>query len=220
MSKSIKTFTLSFFYIGVMVFIATILSLFYRWEQLDNIYRLQHIILIGITLHQIEEYRFPGGFPWAANTVFNSPNPDRFPLNKLMSWFINITALALSLVFVLWILSPVAAAAFGIFALAELGWHTIFGIIMLKKYRSQGKETIYFPGNATTWFILTPAGLAMLYELVSRNLLDPMGWVIAIVSLLILGGVFYIYMKIFANPDSPYNFDETLLEGYFRKFLN
>ena len=220
MSKSIKTFTLSFFYIVVMVFIATILSLFYRWEQMDNIYLLQHIILIGITLHQVEEYRFPGGFPWAANMIYNSPNPDRFPLNKLMSWFINITALALALVFVFWILSPVAAAVFGMFALAELGWHTIFGIIMLKKYRSQGKETIYFPGNMTTWFILTPAGLAMIYELVSRNLLDTMGWILAIVGLLMFIGVLLIYQKIFSNPDSPYNFDETLLEGYFTKFLS
>ena len=220
MSTPFKTFTLSFFYIGVAVSNATMLSLFYRWEQLDTIYRLQHIILIGITFHQIEEFRFPGGFPWAANTIMHSQKPDRFPLNKLLSWFINITALALGLVFVFWILSPVAAAAFALFALAELAWHTVFGIIMLKKYRNQGKETIYFPGNATTWFILTPAGLATLYELVSRSILDPIGWVITIGSLLLLGGVFYVYMKLLANPDSPYNFDETHLEGYFRKFLS
>ncbi len=219
MIKGIKVFTLSFFYIGVFVFIATVLSLAIRWEQMDAINRIAHIIVIGLTLHQFEEYRWPSGFAYGYNVIGNSLKPDRYPLNQLSAYCTNVIALIIAISFLFFGMSPVVAAIYGFFCLAEFIVHTVYGVSMLKRYRSKGKETIYFPGSATCWFILIPAGFAMIYELCLNNLLSPLGWGLGVAGIIMFAILVIIVPgKIFENIDSPYNYEQRHYEGYFKKF--
>jgi hypothetical protein len=65
------------------------------WGLLDRLPTVQMILLLNfatLTLHQFEEYGWPGGFPWTYNEiVMASDGPvDRFPLNQNSALFINI----------------------------------------------------------------------------------------------------------------------------------
>src|SRR6187401_3579219 len=47
--------------------------------------------LIFLFLHQFEEYRYPGYFPGMLNVVmFNSKQPDRYPLSENISLIVNV----------------------------------------------------------------------------------------------------------------------------------
>ena len=58
---------------------------------------IQWILLLNlavILIHQLEEYRYPGGEPWILNEVFQPQGGpvDRYPLNQLNATFINVLA--------------------------------------------------------------------------------------------------------------------------------
>jgi len=47
--------------------------------------------LVSLFIHQLEEYRYPGYFPGMVNSaMYNSNQPDRYPLNTQTSLIVNV----------------------------------------------------------------------------------------------------------------------------------
>lgn len=47
--------------------------------------------LVSLFIHQLEEYRYPGYFPGMVNSaMYNSDQPDRYPLNTQTSFIVNV----------------------------------------------------------------------------------------------------------------------------------
>ena len=70
----------------------------------SNIRFVLWLSLASLFLHQFEEYRYPGYFPGMMNIVmFESKQPDRFPLNEQTSVVVNVfmgwTSYALAAIF-------------------------------------------------------------------------------------------------------------------------
>jgi hypothetical protein len=65
------------------------------WALLGHLRTVQLILLlnfVALTLHQFEEYGWPGGFPWIMNEVIRPTGgpADRYPLNQNIAFFINV----------------------------------------------------------------------------------------------------------------------------------
>ena len=221
LTKFIDKLTYSHFYVDIIAFVVASFSLIIGWSEMEIYIRLAYILFIGMCLHQLEEYRWPGGFVWGYNTIQKSDKPDRYPGNRLSASLIDVVSLILGGYFLFWNCTAVVSAVFAMFALIEVVVHIGFGSIMLKKFRSKGKETIYFPGNATSWFIFAPFGAATLYELITNNLLIAMGWIQSILYLILfLLFIVLLPQKLFKNPNTHYAYKTKPIEGYFKKFMD
>ena len=65
------------------------------WASFGNLGAVQIVLLlnfVALTLHQFEEYSWPGGEPWITNEVMQGGGgrPDRWPLNQNNAFFINV----------------------------------------------------------------------------------------------------------------------------------
>ena len=65
------------------------------WAFLGNLSTVQGILLLNfavLTLHQFEEYAWPGGEPWIINDVMQPKGGprDRYPLNQNNAFFMNV----------------------------------------------------------------------------------------------------------------------------------
>src|SRR5215470_2644232 len=72
------------------------------WASFGHLTTVQVILLLNfavLSLHQFEEYGWPGGFPWINNEVFDPRGgpADRYPLNQNNALFINVVALPICL---------------------------------------------------------------------------------------------------------------------------
>lgn len=66
-------------------------ALILNWGSMVMVQRLVLLNLIALTVHQFEEYGFPGGEPAIMNRVLQgSDMPDRFPLNQFSAMFTNV----------------------------------------------------------------------------------------------------------------------------------
>lgn len=101
----------------------------------------------------------------------NSDLPDRYPSNRLSAVLVDVISMFVAAPFLYWHYSSIVAACFAIFAILEVFIHLLLGILALKKYQEQGKETVYFPGSFTSWIFFAPLGFNLLYQLVDKNLL-------------------------------------------------
>lgn len=117
----------------------------FGWSELAVLQRLLLLNFIVVLLHQLEEYRLPGGFPAVANLVLlRSPTPDRYPVNQNSAMVANVFfaylfyLLPVFLPDVIWLgLGPVLIGA-----VVQLVGH---GIVINRKLGS-----FYNPGLATT----------------------------------------------------------------------
>ena len=114
--------------LGMLVGIVTLIGVWINRHQLSEITLLLWLSFIAILVHQFEEYRWPGTFPGLFNRViFNSSEPDRYPLNAQSAMIIN---LVIAYVFyllpvffpaVIWLaLGPILMGFF------QFIWHGIF----------------------------------------------------------------------------------------------
>lgn len=79
--------------LGILAGLAAIQ--YYRVNQasLSTTHKLLLANFVAITIHQFEEYRFPGGFPAAMNIgVHHSTSPERVPLSAYSSFLTNVVA--------------------------------------------------------------------------------------------------------------------------------
>ncbi|WP_439818849.1 HXXEE domain-containing protein [Weissella paramesenteroides] len=223
MQKFIQRLLLSHFYVDIILFIFSSCLLLIQWDSLSIDHRLAYGLYITMCLHQLEEYRFPGGFVWGFNKMlFNSDQPDRYPGNRLSAVFVDIFAMFLAGPFLYWHYTPAMAMCFALFAIIEVLGHFMFGILALRRYHTQGKETIYFPGSFTSWIFFAPLSIVLIHELVSTSLMVANQWWWAIgclIAYFIIGFAWPTFG--FINRDTPYIYDEEPREGfYFKKFTN
>ena len=220
MKKFLDKLTKTHLYWDVCVFVVTFSVLLVRWDMLATYQRCAYILLIIMCFHQIEEYRLPGGFVWGYNEFMKSTDPIRYPGNRLNASFVDILSFILALPPLLCGCSEVLCIFFAIFAILESVMHLLFGIDAYRRYHSKGKDTLYFPGNATAFFGFLPISIVTLIELSESGKLT---------GDLLLGGflVLVVYMALgwalpnFALQDknSPYIYTNVPVEGYFHKFI-
>lgn len=221
MEKFIKRVLLSHFYVDIVLFIFSSCMLLIQWDSLSVDHRLAYALYIAMCIHQLEEYRFPGGFVWGLNKIMlRSDQPDRYLGNRLSAVFVDISSMILAGPFLYWHYTPAMAMCFAIFAVIEILGHLMFGIQTFKTYHPQGKETIYFPGNFTSWVFFAPLSITLIYQLVSSQLMTANEWwwtVGCLVAYMVIG--FAWPFAGFTDRNTPYVYDEEPREGfYFKKF--
>ena len=139
------------------------------WAFLGHLQRIQVILLLNfvvLTLHQFEEYGWPGGFPWIMNEVIRPRGgpADRYPLNQNNAFFINVVLawpFYLIPVFfqdVVWL--GLAPALFG------LSQFIAHGIVINRKLKS-----LYSPGLVAVVLGHVPLGIWYLVKVCSKGMI-------------------------------------------------
>jgi hypothetical protein len=197
---------------GIVVGVVSI-----TWAFFGHLSTVQSILLLNfavLTLHQFEEYAWPGGEPWITNEVMqpNGNRPDRYPLNQNNAFFINVPMawpFYLIPVFfpdVVWLgLAPT------LFGFGQLIFHGILTTVKLKKP--------YNPGLAAVVVGHVPLGIWYLVVIYSKNMITPRDWVFGIVYLgcFIAVGVKMIGYTLLSDKDSKYPFAPEEMERWDRE---
>lgn len=187
------------------------------WAFLGDLKTVQVILLLNfavLTLHQFEEYAWPGGLPWIMNEVMRpkGSHPDRYPLNQNNAFFINIVLaypFYLIPVFfpqIVWLgLAPV------LFGMGQLMMHGIMGNRKLKM--------LYNPGLAAVALGHVPIGIWYLAEVYSRGIITLWDWgfAVAYMALFMGVGMLKIGYGILAGENSPYPFAPEEIERFNRQ---
>jgi hypothetical protein len=174
-----------------------------------NIRYILWLSLVSLFLHQFEEYRYPGYFPGMMNIVmFNSKQPDRFPLNEQTSFVVNVvmgwTSYALAAIFseqAIWLGIGTILVSIGNFVA-----HTII-------FNFKAKEkTIYNPGLITSWIFFLPLSLWFFYLIIHQHIATPIDFI----GGLVLGGLLnYVgiikTIEWMADENTSYVFPERCL---------
>ena len=193
--------------IGVISAAVAGIYLILAWHELTCLQTLLLINFIVVLLHQFEEYSWPGGFPAVANMViFNSVNPDRYPLNQNSSMVANIIfayGFYLVPVFfpnVIWLgLAPVLVGA-----TIQFVGHVI--------YVNWKLRSIYSPGVATTIFGHVPVAIIYIDYISTHHLANGSTWLLAIAYMIVFVplnfGVVETLMLGSKNSSHPFDPDE------------
>jgi hypothetical protein len=207
--------------IATVAFVVAITLLIIRLPSLPPHSVLAYAMFATLCLHQLEEYGWPGGFLWGLNSLHGSDLPDRFPGNRLAAFLVPVITTLAGGYWLFCHASPIATATFAIFALLEVVAHTVFGAVMLSRFRSRGKTSLYFPGNATAWFLFAPFGVAAFQMLIAGGLMSGQDWGLAI------GIVFFAVLvpvlaatHLMANRNTRFWSRGMPVEGYFGRFLD
>ena len=206
-----------FYNISVPIGITILVFTFIYWNKLNYLSALALVHLAVINFHFFEEFGFPGGFPYFANTIFgykDSPRPDRFPLNQMSAFLTNWgTALIMYVppIFFpdkIWLGLP--AILFGGFA--QLIMHGIANNIMLKTYYNAGLATVLLGHVPVAYFYIQ--------YIVSNNLATVWDWVIGFGLMVVwyVIGIRVIINKSFENMNSPYPFDKTEMDKFQKAY--
>ncbi len=167
----------------------------------------------ALTLHQFEEYGWPGGFPWIHNqVVMASPGPvDRFPLNQNSAVFINVVGWLFCLVPALFPDQRGLGLAMVLFTFGQLVYH---GVISNRKFKS-----LYNPGLAAVVLLHIPLGIWYLIEVFAQGGFTLGDCVLAVIYLGAFAGVVMqlIGFRLLAAKDSPYPFAPEEMERFNRR---
>jgi hypothetical protein len=160
------------------------------------------VSLLTLFLHQGEEYVWPGGFPRMVNrVVFESDDPDRYPLNQRTAWIVNV-ALGWT-VYALAVLVGDHAVWLGI-ATLTVSAGNVFAHTLLFNIRG---HTLYNPGLATSWLLFAPVIVWFGALAVRGDWASPVEVVVGIVLGLVLNYVGVIRMiTLLADRDTTYVF--------------
>ncbi|HEY4226121.1 MAG TPA: HXXEE domain-containing protein [Pseudolysinimonas sp.] len=183
----------------VALALAVVTLLWQAFARYDGLRLILLLNLVAMLLHEVEEYRLPGGAPWLINLTLGSRTDlDRTPLNQVNGAFNNVAFWAFYLIPVIWPdviwlgLAPV---------LVGLGQFLAHGILCNIRIRS-----VYNPGLATVIIGFIPLGIWYLIEAGPR--IQGLDWVLAIVEaavfMLVIGFGFIVLGKPFRNrPFTP-----------------
>jgi hypothetical protein len=183
---------------------------------LGHLTTIQFILLLNfavLTVHQFEEYGWPGGFPWIMNEVIQRKGgpADRYVLNQNNAFFVNVILawpFYLMPVFfpsVIWLgLAPT------LFGFGQFGYHGIFSNVKLK--------SLYNPGLIAVVFGHVPVGIWYLVEVYSKGTISEADWVLAIayIACFIVVGMLIIAFRVLADRNSPYPFAPEEMERFDR----
>jgi hypothetical protein len=222
MNKAVEAWLKIWLYVMAAAGALLLIILTAYWARFDWIARLIFMTTIVLVMHVWEEWRYPAGFAYMYNTIFNSERPDRYPMNQLTDMITNFGAL---LVFsgglilfggALWI-----GTAMFLFCLMEVFGHTAFGIKMKNKFRDKGKRTVYNPGYATTMLGFLPIAAGFWYWLMANQMATWIDWLAGLgVSILVFLALIVLPEALFRDEDSPYAFTGLYEFGYFKKFMD
>lgn len=188
-----------------------------NWKVWDAQTKLVALSTAMLSFHVLEEWRFPGGFHYMYNVMAGSKAPDRYPMNQLSDMWTNTIGTIVGCLMLAIGVNPMFALMQCLQGVGELFAHTSAGFWTLKRYRPQGKRTIYNPGLATSWLGYFPLCCAFVWTFFTQaapSLLDVVGAVA-------LGGALMavslpLMECICKDENSPYAYDWG--NGYFERF--
>lgn len=196
------------------------------WNQLDWASRFLYFPGIGLVLHVLEEWRFPGGFHYIYNLTRNSDVPDRYPMNQVSDMLTNFGALIVffgSITFneIIIGVTPIFAIASFLFCVVEVIGHTFFSIRSNKFFNTKGKKIIYNPGFLTTYLVFLPVSIDFIYIFATGILQTVLtDWLLGVVLLGILGLLLIVLPeRALQNKNSPYPFTGKYEFGYYKKYI-
>jgi hypothetical protein len=184
------------------------------WSFFGHLRTVQVILLLNfavLTLHQFEEYGWPGGFPWIMNEVIRPRGgpADRYPLNQNNAFFINVVLAwpfyLISVFFpdVVWL--GLAPTLFG------LGQFIAHGIVINRMLKS-----LYSPGLVAVVLGHVPLGIWYLVEVCSKSMITLWDWAFAVVYIacFIVVGMLTVGFRLLADKDSRYPFASEEMERF------
>lgn len=207
-------FFLRYWYdVGLVAGLLAIVFLVVLWHEISVLQRLLLLNFAALTLHQFEEYGWPGGFPWIMNDVFQPKGgpADRYPLNQKNAFVINVVMawpFYLVPVFfpdVIWLgLAPT------VFGLAQFIGHGVIFNRMLK--------SIYSPGLVAVMLGHVPLGIWYLVEVCTNGKITVWDWVFgaAYIACFIVVGMRLIGFRLLVDKNSPYPFAPEEMDRFDR----
>jgi len=178
---------------------------------------LAALFVIVLPLHVFEELQFPAGFHYMMNTVQKSEAPNVGPENRLSDMVTNLGAEIIFIGFVVFGGNLATSVAFAIFGIGESIVHTIFGILIWKHFKSNGKRTIYGPGSLSAYFTQLPISIYAIIWLSTQAVATSDIIIGIVIIMLIMGLLIRLPMMILGGKKHPEFAYESA--GYFSKFL-
>ncbi len=143
-------------YLGIFLFVYlkdVNYPLFLLWLQ-----------LVIYFIHQFEEYVFPGGFVKFFNTKSLGSDKNDFPLDKKVSFWINIPIIFIAL--------PVSMLLAGYINIAIGIWTAYFSVINALSHVGLFLKNKYNPGFFVSLFLNIPVGIYTIYYFASLNIIS------------------------------------------------
>ena len=185
--------------LGLALAIATLV--WQAFAQYDGLRLILLLNLVVISLHQYEEYHWPGGGPWMINVVLGTKDAtvDRYPLNQLNALLNNFVLWLLYLLPVIWPETIWLGLGAVLVGFGQLFAHGVQCNIKLK--------TWYNPGLATGIIGHVPLGIWYLVEVYRNDLISGWDWVGAIAYVLVVMGIIVgVGFVLMGNKTSPHPF--------------
>ncbi len=203
---------------AVLAYVIAATALILHWQELVTEEKLGYGLFLTLCVHQLEEYVFPGGFVWGLNAMFGSPDPMRWPGDRLSAGLCDWIATGVGLYLTLFHMDAFMAVFFAVIGFAELLVHTVMGFTLRHRLKDKVKTTIYVPGTATCWLLFAPLSIAAMYLVVSGNLL-PAAEIgkATLYSTLFLGLSVSIPVLLLQDKNSTYTYAN--LPGFYKKYL-
>ncbi len=199
--------------IGILMLVLLIV----RWGNITMQQRLMGILAVLVPLHVFEENTWPGGFCIQMNLAMRSPMPLRYPMCTWQDMFTNLAATVLVAVLALVPTTTGMVLLVCFFGIGESAIHTAMGILMLRKFRSQGKKTFYGPGSVSAYVTLLPLSIYSIWWITSQTLTVADCVVgIALIVFVIVGLIRIPQMISGRAKDPRYEFDGY---EYFAQFM-
>lgn len=189
--------------IGLVIGIISAMILPFGWKGMSVVQRLLYLNFIAMTVHQFEEFGFPGGMPILLNAEkMKSERPDRYPQNA------NSVMIGNMLTVYGFYLLPVFFPNQIWFGLGGV----LVGLMQTPVHLGVAKmlKSVYAPGNLAVFLGHIPIGIYFIYYGVTNHLIGAWDWVFGVIVMLFVS-VFVVAVlgyKILADKNSPYPFSE------------
>ncbi len=217
MQKIFKGWLNIWLYVISLICGAVIGVLIVKWNEWSLQTKIFAFATALLPLHVLEEWRFPGGFHYMYNIMVNSENPDRYPMNQLSDMFTNFIGIIFGIVILCVGVKSIFLIMQLFLCVAEILGHTKGGVFSYKRFKSQGKKTIYNPGFFTTLFGYLPVAIAIIVSFIIDVAPIWWHWLVGLASGIVLGALsLKLPEKLTQNTNSPYAYDWG--DGYFNKF--
>lgn len=189
--------------IGLCIGIMALISLPFLWKHFSVVQRLLYMNFIAMTIHQFEEFGFPGGMPILLNAeLMKSDRPERYPQNANAVMVGNMLTVYVFYLLPVFFPNQIWFGLGGVLVgLTQTPVH--FGVAKMLK-------SIYAPGNLALVFGHIPIGIYFIYYGVTNHLIGGMDWVLAVLVMLFVSGFLVVALgyKVLADKNSPYPFSE------------
>jgi hypothetical protein len=184
------------------------------WNTGTNLYAFAAVLL---PIHVLEEWHFPGGFHTMYNLMKDSGSTDCFPMNQLSDMWTNFIGVIFGCFVLIIGVNPVFLIMQLFLCCAEIFGHFSGGIFVYKRFKKDGKKTIYNPGLFTTLFGYIPIAAGILICLITSSIPTVSEVIIALLCSVILGWFSLNRVeKLCKDINTPYGY--TWGSGYFSKY--